>query len=91
MRLGEKTERGMYILFDVNNWRRERKDLILNFDELDTRPSLMQGTGLASAGATAGVPANAGAGAVNGLAVGFDGAGAFAGGAAGFGGGLGGA
>jgi CCR4-NOT transcription complex subunit 2 len=81
----------MYILFDVNNWRRERKDLILNFDELDTRPSLMQGAGLASAGAATGVTPGAGAGAVNGLGAAFGGGAAFTGGAVGFGGGLGGA
>jgi CCR4-NOT transcription complex subunit 2 len=41
----------MYIFFDVNNWRRERKEIILNYDDLDTRPTLLQGTGAGGAGA----------------------------------------
>ena len=71
----------MYILFDVNSWRRERKELILNFDDLDTRPSLMQGTGLAGASATAGTPGAA----TNGLGGGLGAASGFVGGAGAFG------
>ncbi|KIW05853.1 hypothetical protein, variant [Verruconis gallopava] len=58
IRLSDKSERGMYIFFDINNWRRERKEIVLNFDDLDTRPSLMQGTGLTAAAAAAAASAN---------------------------------
>ena len=36
-RMSEKQERGCYIFFDVNNWRRERRELLLNYDHLDQR------------------------------------------------------
>ncbi|EMD63136.1 hypothetical protein GGP41_005158 [Bipolaris sorokiniana] len=37
IRLSPKEERGWYLFFDVNNWRRERREFELNYDHLDQR------------------------------------------------------
>lgn len=37
IRLTPKEERGWYIFFDVNNWRKERREFDLNYDHLDQR------------------------------------------------------
>ncbi|KAH8729100.1 hypothetical protein GQ44DRAFT_823827 [Phaeosphaeriaceae sp. PMI808] len=37
VRLSAKEERGWYLFFDVNNWRRERREFELNYDHLDQR------------------------------------------------------
>lgn len=92
MRLDPKTERGMYIVFNVAEWRRERKELILNFDDLDNGAWLLQDLGgMHGAGGNVGTPTAVG---MNGMAAGFDGhgnggGGAFNGGMAAFGGQLG--
>ena len=92
MRLDPKTERGMYIVFNVAEWRRERKELILNFDDLDNGAWLLQDLGgMHVAGGNVGTPTAVG---MNGMAAGFDGhgnggGGAFNGGMAAFGGQLG--
>lgn len=49
-KLTEKTEFGWYIFFDINNWRRERREITLNYDDLDTRFSTMGGGGAVGAG-----------------------------------------
>jgi CCR4-NOT transcription complex subunit 2 len=36
-RINDKQERGVYIFFDVNNWRRERREFLLNYDEMYPR------------------------------------------------------
>ena len=36
-RINASAERGVYIFFDVMNWRRERRDFVLAYDELDQR------------------------------------------------------
>lgn len=36
-RLTERSERGIYIFFDHLNWRRERRELQLDYDQLDNR------------------------------------------------------
>jgi CCR4-NOT transcription complex subunit 2 len=36
-RISEKQERGIYIFFDVNNWRRERREFLLNYDDMYPR------------------------------------------------------
>ncbi|KAF2725717.1 hypothetical protein K431DRAFT_214643 [Polychaeton citri CBS 116435] len=36
-RLGDRGERGIFIFFDAANWRRERREFVLNYEELDTR------------------------------------------------------
>ncbi|KAK7541991.1 uncharacterized protein J3D65DRAFT_612213 [Phyllosticta citribraziliensis] len=41
-RLSDKQERGCYIFFDVNNWRRERRELLLDYEHLDQRFGAMQ-------------------------------------------------
>ncbi|KAK7522489.1 hypothetical protein IWZ03DRAFT_371400 [Phyllosticta citriasiana] len=43
-RLSDKQERGCYIFFDVNNWRRERRELLLDYEHLDQRFGAMQPT-----------------------------------------------
>lgn len=51
-------ERGVYVFFDVMNWRRERRDFVLAYDELDSRfasVGLMSGNG-AIGSAMAGPP-----------------------------------
>ncbi|KAI5235682.1 hypothetical protein E4T43_09124 [Aureobasidium subglaciale] len=42
IRVSERSERGMYIFFDANNWRRERRDFVLNYDHLDQRHGATQ-------------------------------------------------
>lgn len=37
VRVSERIERGVYVFFDVMNWRRERREFVLNYDELDQR------------------------------------------------------
>lgn len=37
VRVSERVERGVYVFFDVQNWRRERREFVLNYDELDQR------------------------------------------------------
>ncbi|KAK4992746.1 transcriptional regulator [Elasticomyces elasticus] len=37
VQVGERTERGVYVFFDALNWRRERREYILNYDDLDQR------------------------------------------------------
>nr|OQO26471.1 hypothetical protein B0A51_05706 [Rachicladosporium sp. CCFEE 5018] len=36
-------EKGVYVFFDVGNWRRERREFVLNYEELDQRGPLGQG------------------------------------------------
>lgn len=33
-RISDKEERGYYIFFDVNSWRRERREFVLNYDHM---------------------------------------------------------
>ena len=35
--ISSRQERGVYVFFDVLNWRRERREFMLNYDELDHR------------------------------------------------------
>ena len=37
VRVSERSERGFYIFFDANNWRRERREYVLSYDDLDQR------------------------------------------------------
>ena len=37
VRTGENVERGVYVFFDVSNWRRERREFVLDYSELDNR------------------------------------------------------
>ncbi|KAG8627703.1 hypothetical protein KVT40_003576 [Elsinoe batatas] len=37
VRMTERSERGVYIFFDAMNWRRERRDFVLQYDHLDQR------------------------------------------------------
>lgn len=52
-------ERGVYIFFDVMNWRRERREFVLAYEELDQRVG--PGLGMVGAG-QAGIGANVGMG-----------------------------
>lgn len=56
VRLSQHTEKGIYIFFDAMNWRRERREFVLDWEQLDDR-----GIGGAAAGG-AGAAAAAGAG-----------------------------
>lgn len=37
LRLSEHTERGVYVFFDPSNWRRERREFVLDYEQLDHR------------------------------------------------------
>lgn len=37
VRVGDRTERGVYVFFDAMNWRRERREFILDYEQLDHR------------------------------------------------------
>jgi CCR4-NOT transcription complex subunit 2 len=52
VRVSDRCERGVYIFFDHENWRRERKEFTLHYDELHvntlpTAPPGVNGTGQA--------------------------------------------
>lgn len=36
-RMSERTERGVFIFFDHLNWRRERREVLIDYDSLDLR------------------------------------------------------
>lgn len=38
-RINPQQERGWYVFFDVGNWRRERREFVLDYEHLDTRPT----------------------------------------------------
>lgn len=44
IRVSERSERGVYIFFDAINWRRERREFVLNYDHLDQRHGSTQPT-----------------------------------------------
>ncbi|KAK3672040.1 transcriptional regulator [Recurvomyces mirabilis] len=46
VRVGERTERGVYVFFDAMNWQRQRREFSLDYGELDHRNA----GGLAQAG-----------------------------------------
>ncbi|KAL1296946.1 hypothetical protein AAFC00_004550 [Neodothiora populina] len=52
VRVSERSERGFYIFFDANNWRRERREFVLSYDDLDQR----HGSAAAAAAAAGGQP-----------------------------------
>ena len=35
VRVGERSERGVYIFFDATNWQRERREFVLDYEQLD--------------------------------------------------------
>lgn len=37
VRVGDRTERGVYVFFDAMNWHRERREFILDYEQLDHR------------------------------------------------------
>lgn len=37
VRVGVNVERGVYVFFDAGNWRRERREFVLDYGELDNR------------------------------------------------------
>ncbi|KAK4544047.1 hypothetical protein LTR36_004545 [Oleoguttula mirabilis] len=53
VRMGANVERGVYVFFDAGNWRRERREFVLDYGELDNRHA---GGGMGGPPATA-VPA----------------------------------
>ncbi|QDS69799.1 hypothetical protein FKW77_010424 [Venturia effusa] len=38
-RISQQQERGYYIFFDVINWRRERREFVLDYEHLDSKPT----------------------------------------------------
>ncbi|KAF2637560.1 hypothetical protein P280DRAFT_407262 [Massarina eburnea CBS 473.64] len=45
IRVTQKMERGWYLFFDVTNWRRERREFQLDYDDLDQRHGPVMGGG----------------------------------------------
>lgn len=81
-RINAQQERGWYVFFDVGNWRRERREFVLDYEHLDARPTgtLLpgfgggaQGNGIASAGPSAQLLGSAFPGAVGGIGGGISG------------------
>ena len=80
VRISDKQERGWYIFFDVGNWRRERREFVLNYEHLDARSGLMNASAGSGLGANGPPAANinaafaAGVGGIGsgGLAAGYD-------------------
>nr|POE54458.1 isoform 5 of ccr4-not transcription complex subunit 2 [Quercus suber] len=44
VRVAERVERGVYVFFDPTNWRRERREFTLDYDQLDFRSGVQQPT-----------------------------------------------
>lgn len=42
VRVAERVERGVYVFFDPTNWRRERREFTLDYDQLDFRQGVQQ-------------------------------------------------
>lgn len=42
VRVAERVERGVYVFFDPTNWRRERREFTLDYDQLDFRIGAQQ-------------------------------------------------
>lgn len=38
-RINQQQERGYYIFFDVGNWRRERREFVLDYEHIDSKPT----------------------------------------------------
>ncbi|KAK5127768.1 hypothetical protein LTR85_004884 [Meristemomyces frigidus] len=64
VRVGANVERGVYVFFDAGNWRRERREFVLDYGELDNRHAGGPSAGVG--GMIAGVGVNGGAGMVGG-------------------------
>lgn len=68
-RVSQGVERGVYVFFDVMNWRRERREFVLAYDELDHRFTTAMGM-IGAAGGPAGGGGGGGAGTAMGMGVG---------------------
>jgi len=90
VRMGDRTERGVYVFFDAMNWRRERREFILDYEQLDQRLNSGMPNGIAG-GAVGPPPALGGPQGVGaGVGAGGSVVGGQPGGGAGGGGGVGG-
>lgn len=74
MRLGPGQEKGAYVFFNAQEWRRERKEFVLDYGELEGRAGSAYGGGVGNAGApgmsngaTAPAPGLSGPGQVSGV------------------------
>lgn len=47
-RINERSERGVYVFFEASNWRRERREFLLDYEELENKviPNMAPGMGL---------------------------------------------
>lgn len=65
MRISERSERGVYVFFEASNWRRERREFLLDYEELENKviPGVAPGMGLV------GGPVGAGGGGGGGMQV----------------------
>lgn len=47
-RISERSERGVYVFFEASNWRRERREFLLDYEELENKviPGGVPGMGL---------------------------------------------
>ena len=48
IRISERSERGVYVFFDARNWRRERREFMLDYEQLENKviPGMTPGMGL---------------------------------------------
>ncbi|KAK0815683.1 transcriptional regulator [Friedmanniomyces endolithicus] len=63
VRLGERTERGVYVFFDAMNWQRQRREFVLDYGELDHKHAGVGGQVVPGMGAN-GMSGGGGGGAV---------------------------
>nr|POE87715.1 isoform 3 of ccr4-not transcription complex subunit 2 [Quercus suber]POF00909.1 isoform 3 of ccr4-not transcription complex subunit 2 [Quercus suber] len=64
VRVAERVERGVYVFFDPTNWRRERREFTLDYDQLDFRSGVQppaagpgtSGGNTAQQGSSMGIP-----------------------------------
>ncbi|KAK1820121.1 transcriptional regulator [Friedmanniomyces endolithicus] len=63
VRLGERTERGVYVFFDAMNWQRQRREFVLDYGELDHKHAGVGGQVVPGMGAN-GMGGGVGGGAV---------------------------
>jgi len=87
-RINERQERGFYIFFDVNGWRRERREFVLDYEHLDARPANASPSGNGGNGSGNGNGVNGGLGGVPTALANLNAFGGVGAGAPGLGGGL---
>ena len=66
-RMGDHSERGVYIFFEASNWRRERREFLLDYEELENKIIPGVAPGMVMSGGPMGVAGSVVSGGVQGM------------------------